>query len=215
MNYYRIEHSINEQEVGRTFPQSHTARQELHLDDPRNLSKQELGKLLLDVFIPEPVLHSNAVLTDLVSTVNLGTRLVISQRLKQLLEQYQNKGDCEFLPILVHHINITSKYWLLNPVIFRMDIVNFELSAIWSTELGFRKLNRTRINDYPDFLTMVNSTVWPKGIMIEKVVLMEDSGFDFVILRYVDGGIGYYVSETLRDEIKKAGCTGLGFTKTL
>jgi hypothetical protein len=36
---------------------------------------------------------------------------------------------------------------------------------------------------------------------------------DFFILNYIEGGVGYFVSESLKIEIEKKGCSGIVFTE--
>ena len=49
-------------------------------------------------------------------------------------------------------------------------------------------------------------------LSVKKVALKEDIDVDFFPLRSVEyGGIGYYVSERLKNAIEKAGCTGMRF----
>lgn len=214
MDYYRIEYSTVEREVGSTFPQSHTAKHPIQVEDPRHLWKQDIGKFPENVCIPEPVLHPDAVLTDLVSSVVTGTRLIISDKLKSLLESHIVAGECEFLHVPVTYIDKDYSYWMLNPIVFRMELINYSASEIWLTEFGFSKLNRINIKDYSAFAEWISILESPRGISITKLGFLADTKQDFIQLRYVTGGIGYYVSEKLKMEIEKAKCTGLRFVTT-
>lgn len=84
MKYYQLSHSIVTEEVGMTFPQSQTSRESLPIDHPRHLWQQKAG-ILNNFALPEPVVHPDAKLSDLLSTTATW-RIVISPKLKVILE---------------------------------------------------------------------------------------------------------------------------------
>jgi hypothetical protein len=48
-------------------------------------------------------------------------------------------------------------------------------------------------------------------LVIENIVLRSDIFVDFFVLSPVYGGIGYFVSEDLKIEMEKLGCTRIVF----
>lgn len=48
-------------------------------------------------------------------------------------------------------------------------------------------------------------------VTIDNILLKDDIKDDFFILRHVEGGIKYIVSENLKQEIEEEGCSGIEF----
>jgi len=214
MNYYSIECAVGEREVGLTFPQSHVAKHPVKVDDPRHLWKQGIGKFRENVVIPEPVLHPDAILTDLVSCTVISARLLISDKLKSILEKSVTSGECEFLPVRVWYINEEFPYWILNPIVFRMELIDFANSEIWLEGTGGVKIRKINIKDYTDFKEWIHKLALPERITMHNFVFMDQAEQDFIQLRYGKGGIGFYVSEKIKKEIESACCSGIRFTKS-
>lgn len=211
MTYYRLKYATQESEVGSTFPQSHTSRSTVHVDDPRYIGKQDLGKLPSNVVFPEPVLHPDARLTDLISAISIGAQLLISPLLKSVLERYVASDDSEFFPVTIHFFNESLRYFALNPVRFNMDQLNYADSKVWLETVGNTKVRQVSLKSFKEFLVFKESLVLPERPFIESVSFTEESTRDFLQLRHVSGGVGYFVSQKLKDEIEKAGCTGIKF----
>lgn len=212
--YFRVGHSTNEQEIGLTFPQSQKARIVGLVDGPRALSKQAIGKpLSSDVLLPEPEVHRKAIVTDLISCVATGIRLILSPALKSIFEKYSSPDNIEFVPVTVWKNNKKLQYWLSNPLTFKMDAIDYAASEIWVADFGFSKQEKLHIQDKTTYLDTAKSLQRPKALLISIVKLREDTTTDFFLLEDVNGGIGYYVSETLKGEIENAGCTGISFVE--
>jgi hypothetical protein len=214
-NYFRLGDSTDESQVGSTFPQSQT---ELIKDvnDPRNLSKLEPGKPIdQNIILPIPVIHQKAKLTDLISTVTIGFRLVISEKLKNILVKYVSSKEIEFIPFVIVNNNNELYYWLVNPINFKMDAVNYPVSEIWKTKFGYKKLERVEnISDEKIFVEknkLLRDSESYLSLKIGKVQFKDNITKDFFSLNFVDGAIGYYISEKLKNEIEEAGCTGIAF----
>lgn len=212
MNYYRINNSIVESEVGSTFPQAQTAKHPVKYDAPNHLENQYPGvPLRLDVGIPQPVLHPDAKLTDLVSSIPTSSRLLISSRLKVILEKSIRPGVCDLFPVSVWYVNMEHPYWLLHPVVFDAELIDFPKSDIWLLAEDWSKKQKADIKNYADYKIMFQKTVYPEKLYIVNVVFSTQKAQDFMQLTHVNGGIGYYVSEKLKKEIEDAGCTGITF----
>lgn len=91
-----------------------------------------------------------------------------------------------------------------------MDCINYGQSE-------FEKRNLTRdeqikFGSHEEFESFVNPLQWPDSVLITKVVLIPSKkNVNLCLLRHVNGGIGYYVSSYLKNEIEDAGCTGIEF----
>jgi len=122
MKYYQLSHSTVTEEVGMTYPQSQTARESLPVNHPQHLWQQKAG-ILQNVALPEPVVHPDAKLSDLLSTTATW-RLVMSTKLKVILEKYIKEGQCQFLEMNVHYLSEVNQYWILNPLHFNMELID-------------------------------------------------------------------------------------------
>jgi len=65
------------------------------------------------------------------------------------------------------------------------------------------------IKEFNDYIVKAKEKL--ETITIEKLSLTDNISVDFFSLKYVFGGVGYYASEKLKQEIEDAGCTGIEF----
>jgi len=207
MKYYQLSHSTVEEEVGITYPQSQTTRESLPIDHPQHLWQQKAG-ILNNVALPEPVVHSDAKLSDLLSTTSTW-RLVMSSKLKVILEKYIKEGQCQFLEMKVHYLSEEYEYWMLNPLQFNMEVIDFATSEIWLCGAGNTKIRELEINNIADFEKKSDTFNMPERVSITSVSFVPDITADFIQLRNAPSL--FYVSETLRNELIKEGCTGISF----
>jgi hypothetical protein len=207
MKYYQLSHSTVTEEVGMTYPQSQTARESLPVNHPQHLWQQKAG-ILQNVALPEPVVHPDAKLSDLLSTTATW-RLVMSTKLKVILEKYIKEGQCQFLEMNVHYLSEVNQYWILNPLHFNMELIDFSNSEIWLCGAGNTKIKKLEVNNITDFEKKSDTFNMPERVSITSVSFVPDITADFIQLRNAPSM--YYVSETLRNELIKQGCTGISF----
>ena len=207
MKYYQLSHSTVEEEVGITYPQSQTSRESLAIDHPQHLWQQKAG-ILNNVVLPEPVVHPDAKLSDLLSSTSTW-RLVMSTKLKVILEKYVKEGQCQFLEMKVHYLSEEYEYWMLNPLQFNMEVIDFGTSEIWLCGAGNTKIRELEINNIADFEISSHTFNMPERVSITSVSFVPNITSDFIQLRNAPSI--FYVSETLRNELIKEGCTGISF----
>lgn len=207
MKYYQLSHSTVEEEVGITYPQSQTTRESLPIDHPQHLWQQKAG-ILNNVALPEPVVHSDAKLSDLLSITSTW-RLVMSTKLKVILEKYIKEGQCQFLEMNVHYLSEEYQYWMLNPLQFNMEVIDFATSEIWLCGAGNTKIRELEINNIANFEISSHTFHMPERVSITSVSFVPEITPDFIQLRNAPSM--FYVSETLRNELIKEGCTGVSF----
>jgi hypothetical protein len=207
MKYYQLSHSTVEEEVGITYPQSQTTRESLPIDHPQHLWQQKAG-ILNNVALPEPVVHPDAKLSDLLSTTATW-RLVMSTKLKVILEKYIKEGQCQFLEMKVHYLSEEYEYWMLNPLEFNMEVIDFATSEIWLCGAGNTKIREMEIKNLTDFEKNSHTLNMPERVTITSVSFVPNITPDFIQLRNAPSM--FYVSETLRNELIKEGCTGVSF----
>jgi len=207
MKYYQLSHSTVKEEVGITFPQSHTTRESLAIDHLQHLWQQKAG-ILNNVALPEPVVHPDAKLSDLLSTTATW-RLVMSPKLKVILEKYIKEAQCQFLDMKVHYLSEEYEYWMLNPLEFNMEVIDFGASEIWLCGAGNTKMQKLEIKNVADFEKSSITFHMPERVSFTSVSFVADITADFIQLRNAPSM--FYVSETLRNELIKEGCTGISF----
>lgn len=211
MQYYQLEYSLDPAEVGTTFPQSHIARQPVRIDDPRYLGRQDTGQSLRRIPLPEPVVHPDAKLSDLLSTVATW-RMLMSEKLKSVLEPFIYPAESEFLQVKVHYVSDHFDYWMFNPIHFNMDAINFGASETWLCGIGNLRIEKVNLDSFASYEDYQNLVKLPEHLLISNLVLTDNPGRDFLQLKNVNG-IKYYVSENLRQQLVNSRCTGLRFTK--
>lgn len=214
MKFYKIEYSTTKSEIGSSFPQSFNARHTVPAGNPGSIGNQEVGKPVVNVALPEPILHRGAILTDLISNTALSLRLLISPRLKKIVEIFASPESCQFLPVIVHSSNEPLSYWMINPIKFNMDQVDYANSTIWLESVGNTKIRQLNFRDFAEYDLFRNQLSLPERTHIEKVAFLKNDNNDFLQLRHVSSGVGYYVSEKMRMEIISKGCTGIVFLET-
>ncbi len=208
---YQILYSTNSAEVGPTFPQSQKGEHLISVEDQRHLWKQPIGKFRSDVVIPKSILHSSAKLTDYISSSVISLRLIVSDKLKQILEANITIGDCEFFPTVIIQKKKEYDYWIVNPIVFRIQLVDFPRSELWVTNGVGSRIRGIQITDYNDYLESSKQLHISEGITLYNVSFLDNMKENLVVLRFVEGGIGFYVSDKVKTEIEEAGCTGLIF----
>jgi hypothetical protein len=215
MKFFVLKKAFEEASIGSTYPQSQVAKNTVHIDDPTHLWKQNTGQSVVGVAIPQPVLHPDAILTDLISSASISIQLVLSRKLKSLLESYAVPTDIEFLPLTVWYLNKEHPYWVLNPLDFRMELIDFSKSEIWVVGIGGGKIRDAKVENYSDFVAFNANRVSSEWLRIRKVALKNQSDIHLFALQGVEGGIEYYVSDKLKNEIEDAGCTGITFEELI
>jgi hypothetical protein len=211
MKYYRIEESTDLKIIG-AYPQAQKANHLVPVDNPLHLWKARKIGMKWDnsISIPEPILTKKAKLTDLISSVATGGNLIISNKLKEILEKVDN--NCiQFMRVNVIYNENKTPYWLVNPFCFGFENVDFTNSEIWLETHGNTKISKVFINSIDEFEQVKTKHKLPERISIEKIELKKEIKNNFFILRHIATGSGYFISEKLKNEIEQAGCTGIRF----
>lgn len=218
MDFYRMSVSSGT-DIGKTFPQSQDEINIVSIEDIKHFRNQKPYILLADdVVMPEPILHPKAILTDLVSTVAISLGLLVSERLKLIIEKLTSPSEIQFISVNLHSKKAQFKYWLLWPLQFDMALIRYDVSEIYkdSTLLGpFEKMHIKSYQEYLDALKLIekNFSHSREGMEITSLFFQEGISKNFLQIENVKGGIGYFVSDNLKKQIESAGCTGISFEK--
>lgn len=209
MKFYRINPNVKKEIVGQQ-PQVEKVISEIYVESPEYITRIGFKKIDSAVYIPDCVLAKNSKITDLITTSPLSHYNLLSKKLKDIIEASHPKG-IQILPVNLVAEDQVIQYWILHPYIFPMYYLNFAMSKIFLTKWGFRKVESISLNNLKEFREKVAELEIPNFLLIEKPVLQKMIKEDFFMLRWVEGGVGYFVSELLKKKIEDAGCTGIEF----
>ncbi|MCA6489433.1 MAG: hypothetical protein IM577_09155 [Chitinophagaceae bacterium] len=211
--FYRIEASWDEKVTGIDDVQSGSAIYPVNIWDPIYIN--QWGHTLIPdyVVLPIPKIKTKAYLTDLMTVYFTGSggRLTISNRLKEILKK-NSHGNIQFIPLTIYYKKkYLTSYWLTNIISFDNKLaINYTESLIFETHF-ITKIKIISINDYEDFKQNEIKLEWPNNLFIDKIVFKNKIDYNFCTIENVSAGVGYFVSEKLKEEIESAGCTGIEF----
>lgn len=213
--YYKITYNLSESVIGtKTLEHTNGAIYPIDIWDPLFINQWNFKKVPQNVVTAIPKLRSNAKLTDLISANYFGSafRLTISTKLKNILEKYSKK-NIEFIPIkMIQKQKEIEGYWITNIIeCTNPDVINFSECQIkyWMVKND----QEIMVNNYHEFLTAKEKLVeGDSSLFIYKLVLKQTAQDDLIILSSIKGGgVGYYISQNVKDEIQSLGCTGIDF----
>jgi hypothetical protein len=215
MSYFRIRNSLEKKVIGNKFPQVKDALGDLNVDSPNYIGNMSfyLNKIDINPVLPELLLWESSKVTDLISSSFLGTGmgLITSSKLKLLVEKVTPQY-LQFFTMKLHHKGrVHEDYWFLHPTKANNDLIDYNKSEIWEE----KSLVRVRKREFQNFETFNEETKnikYPNSLLITSCYLKKQLP-DFFILNYIEGGVGYFVSESLKIEIEKKGCSGIVFTE--
>ncbi|WP_027383093.1 hypothetical protein [Epilithonimonas caeni] len=204
------------------YPQIKDVRYYCHIwDTPNFMGNIHFKKFPDDVILATPILDKKSNLTDLIEIWHVGfnLNLLLSGKLKNIIEKYIDKSKGEFIscPIIKEGIEYLD-YWIFNGYGFNQEFIDFQNSLIkyekhtddfettYETKMVF--LSVENLKEFEKYIKVAQEKT--ELITIEKLILKENITPDFVMLRYVFSGL-YLVSEKLKTEIESAGCTGIEF----
>ena len=217
MKYFFINNSLDNKIVG-DYNQVISA---IHNCDvwanPMFIDRIDFVKIDFEPITSYAILEKKAKLTDLVNACSIGfsLKLLMSNKLKVILEK-KSINKCQFFksPVIYKNEKVND-YWILHPYLFNLNYIDFNKSDInvrIRKKEGGTELIKTQVNTLEGFLNIVDFHKERMEIIsINKIYLNESVNEDFFILRHVEGGIKYIVSEKLKKEIEDAGFTGIEF----
>jgi hypothetical protein len=221
MNFYRLFPSTDLKVVGK-FPQCDDAIIPTTMYDPNYLDDYLFRFAPAGTYLPKLKLNNRAKVTDLITSVfgRMSSRLVVSMLLKEIIET-SNYFGIQFLQTKVFPKQGQElDYWILNSYehgFSELDLAlsEFEIQKKSPPRNFIRTPVFTKAEDIVDCYLKSDGSKTEAGIdeflVIKDIRLRESGNKEILTLRGVYGGLGWYVSELLKDEIEKAGCTGVEF----
>lgn len=221
MKYYVIRHSGNVKIIGH-YPQTKEISHNCHIwDEPKFIEHVHFSKIEFKPIVSTPILHNKAKLTDLIHVIGVGftLKLLISGRFKNILEKRRQSGVQYFSCPVIQKDKVYEHYYLLNmfengnhfidikSCRIRHDKKAKDYDLTYSTTTEY-----LRFEDFKAFNTSLELALNNQEFFfIDKISLIKNVNEDFFMLTQVEGGVKYVVSETLKIEIDKSGCTGIEF----
>jgi len=215
MNYYCIRESLDKKVLGH-YPQVKEYMYHCNVDDPKFIEQLHFVKADYEPLTANAVLYNTSKPTDLISATGVGftKKLLISGRLRSILEFNRKTGMQFFNSLIIHKNKEIEDYWILNFYEIEMNTIDFEYSDVFLTKNVFNKLEKINIKSFEDFLNKkaeIDIKGYPYGVIIERLKLIDGNKQDFFALLDVEGGVKYVVSEQLKKQIEDSGCTGIEF----
>lgn len=217
MKYFAIESSLNEKIMGKIpqvkeFIHSYDANEESKLIDKFIFKKIEIQPILSNA-----VLYSNAKQTDFIDTYgNVGflSGYLISNKFKQLLEQFNCYGFQFFETYIVQKNKEIYGYWQTNKYEFPYQFIDFSKTTFIYKDRDINRniiIEKINFKNIDEFITFSSKIQYPKWLFFEDIYFTEDMNLDFFSLRYTEGANKGIVSERLKMELEKNGITGIEF----
>lgn len=223
MKYYKINFTLSTKVRGNSdYIKDYKLKiptNKLFWEEPKFIGSVRNEKIDFEPYLLDVELFPNSKLNDLIMDGGpISTKLIISGKLKSILEDYRKTGMQFFNINILRKNEIFSDYWLLNmyefnqefidflkcKIIYQEKAADFEASYLVNEKVVF-------ISNQHEFYELIKkSRINDEVVWIEKLASYNINE-DFFILKYVNGGIGYFVSENLKKEIEVAGCTGIEF----
>lgn len=218
MRYYAIRTSLNNKIAG-TNPQSIHARHNCHIwDEPKFIDRVQFKRIDFEPITSNAIIEKKSKLTDLISSGGVGftLKLLISGKLKKQLEKYA-LGKCQFFeaPVIFQDKSVKN-YFIVNPYHFDLQNIDFENSTYLLKKKNKDRTRTTEImeslssDEFFDFIDRKEEIGYSQ-FFVENLKLKSEIKDSFFVLKHVEGGVKYLVSENLKQEIEDAGCTGIEF----
>jgi|GEM_PF-451901 len=220
MKFYGIRPSLDKKIVGKFFQSERIAN--YMKDEPKFLNNIFFEKIEFEPITPKAILHKKAKVTDLISNVNAGgnLHLLMSRKLRDILIKYREVGIQFFKSVIVMSGNEEiNNYFSLNVFIDNNEFIDIKSSIVrydkksddykltYRTEVEYKQFDD--FESFNDALQIANQNL--ETFYIEKIKLVDIITENFFMLRHVEGGVKYVVSEKLKKEIEDTGCTGIEF----
>ena len=222
--YYRIYESSESKEIG-FFPQVYNAIVDFSIYDKNSAYHLHFSKAHESTLWPIAKLSGKAKKTDLVSHSFMGltNKLIVSTKLYSIFSASKTEGIQFIKSKLILRKDKEEDYWIVNPYLSEypfLDAANCEFiytDAMLTVEMEklYFESSMSFIQAYLQNQKDAVSIGYPnhKPLRIKKIAFKNENNLDLFCVVGVKNGIGFFVSEKLKNEIEEAGCTGIVFTE--
>ena len=217
MRYFILQSSLNQKVVG-NIPQVKEVIHNCHVwDDPKFIERFPFKKIEKDPILSNAILYVKAKQTDLIEVGSVGFSLgsmVISNKFKKLLEQFNCFGLQFFSTHIIHKNKKVNDYWQTHIYDIPYDFIDFQNTDFL---LKDRDENNKPFQNYLErmdkkgFLDMAVSMKYPKMLFLKNVSFNNEMNIDYFFLRNFEGNGYGIISEKLKKEIEKQELEGMEF----
>lgn len=219
MNYYSVKDSLDEEIVGKDYPQAYKFIKGYNPDAPKALFSLYDFRESLPNYTPELdgiMLAGSAKLTDFVSNGFSFELFIISKRVKKVLEKF-HLCPHQFYPLGLYKRKVKYDYYLLKIASNYIDYVDFpKTTFIEFNFVGSKVFGDVSVNSKEELYQKreevkarkgTSQTIWGNRIVMSDLF---DKELDFFSITRIDAKL--YVSERLKNAIEAEGLTGWIFT---
>lgn len=216
MKYYSITNSLNTKILGH-YPQVKSYKYHCDIwNDSKFIEHIYFTKIDFEPITANAVLHSKSKITDLISAGGMGftLKILVSEELRRILDNNRKTGLQFFKSPIFYKESLIDNYWILNMYEVDMNFIDLQKSIIVQRirkPEGGTTLIDAKFDSLESFISEINDKELEGELYFKNITIKENTHEDFFLLRYVEGGAKYVVSEKLKKEIEEAGCTGIEF----
>lgn len=215
--YFAIEYGRNETLVGK-IPQVKDFKHNCNVSDNSDfIDKFPFKKIEGSPILSIPILYPITKQTDIIDTYsNVGFSfgsLVISNKLKEILDQFNCYGFQFFPTYIIQDGSTYSNYWQTHICEMPFEYIDFKKTKALILNIETRKIvtESVEISYAEEFLSIVNSLEYPKSISLKDISFEDKMDLDLFFIRFFENSGRGIVSEKLKNEIEKQECTGIEF----
>lgn len=217
MKYFSILNSLDEKIMGNLPQVKEVIHHCLISETPNFIDKFPFEKIETNPILSNAVLYAKANQTDLIHTSSMGFSygsMLISDKFKTILEQFNCFGIQFFSTYIIHKDKKIEHYWQTHIYDIPYDFIDFENTDLL---LKDRDENRKPIQSYlervnkKEFLDMADSMQYPKMLFLKNVSFVKEMNLDYFFLRNFEGANHGIVSERLKKEMETQNITGVEF----
>lgn len=183
--------------------------------EPRFIGNARFEKIDFEPILLDIELFAKSKINDLLIPGGpISHQLVISGRLKSILEQYRTSGIQFFNVPVIKSNQLYDDFWLLNMYETDMDFIDVKASKVVLTKRnpdGLSYQEEVHFESLADFMDELTRNDLEGKLYFKNLKIKDSVQEDFFLVRYVEGGKKYIVSEKLKAVIEDSGCTGLEF----
>lgn len=215
--YFSILNSLNKTTMG-NLPQ---VKNVIHncdvIEDQNFIDKFPFKEIEINPILSNVILYSKSKQTDLIHTSSVGFSygsILISDKLKKILEKFNHFGVQFFPTHLIHKEKKIENYWQSHIYDIPYDFIDFKKTDLLIKD---RDENRKPIQSILskvgklEFFNMIQSIKYPKMLYMKNIVFNEEMNFDYFFLRNFEGSNQGIVSEKLKKEIEINNISGIEF----
>jgi hypothetical protein len=189
MRYFVIGNSLNTQILG-NYPQTKTIKYNCDVwNEPHFIEHVHNEKIDFEPIVSNAILSPKSKLTDLIDVTGMGftRKLLISSKLRKIIEKYCKSGIQFFQSPIIHRTDIIPDYWVMNAYNIRLDLIDYYNSEIFSRRRkaeGGTYLIEEKISDMDSFIKKREEYNSKKtgNLFIKKVKILPRANEDFFTL---------------------------------